>query len=283
MIKKQNICVTGNHQKPIVTDLYFTHDTIKKPLVIFCHGYKGFKDWGPWPLVAETFAKQGCFFVSFNFSHNGGTPEQPIDFPDLEAFGQNNFIKELDDLDAIITWILNNNSYKHHIDSENITLIGHSRGGGIVTIKAAENPLIKNVVSWAGVSDYQARFPDGDVLEMWRKNGVAYIENSRTKQQMPHYYQFYTNFMENKTRLSIKLACKKLGKNHLIIHGTEDETVSVHEAKALQKWNPESVLKIITGANHTFNATHPYKESALTENLKKVVNTTLEFIKNADR
>ena len=58
------------------------------PLIIFCHGYKGFKDWGAWNLMAEAFAKIGFCFIKFNFSHNGGTIEQPIDFPDLEAFWQ---------------------------------------------------------------------------------------------------------------------------------------------------------------------------------------------------
>ena len=72
---------SSHHTKPIVTDLFYKQNNTKKPLVIFCHGYKGFKDWGAWNLVAETFAKSECFFVKFNFSHNGGTAENPIDFP----------------------------------------------------------------------------------------------------------------------------------------------------------------------------------------------------------
>ena len=95
----QNIAVKGQHNKPIVTDLFFKQNTDKKPVVIFCHGYKGFKDWGAWNIMAEAFANAGLFFVKFNFSHNGGTLEQPIDFPDLEAFGNNTYTKELDDLE----------------------------------------------------------------------------------------------------------------------------------------------------------------------------------------
>ena len=62
--------VKSSH-KPIVYDTYFTNDGKAKPLVIFCHGYKGFKDWGPWHLVAKAFAEAGFFFLKFNFSHNG--------------------------------------------------------------------------------------------------------------------------------------------------------------------------------------------------------------------
>ena len=83
----KNIIVEGKHQKPIVTDVFYQENLNPKKVVIFCHGYKGFKDWGAWNLMAETFANAGFFFIKFNFSHNGGTVEQPIDFPDLEAFG----------------------------------------------------------------------------------------------------------------------------------------------------------------------------------------------------
>ena len=40
-------------------------------IVIFIHGFMGFKDWGAWHLMAKVFAKAGFFFVKFNFSHNG--------------------------------------------------------------------------------------------------------------------------------------------------------------------------------------------------------------------
>ena len=48
--------------------------------------------------MADRFADAGFVFVKFNLSHNGTTIEHPIDFVDLEAFGNNNFAKELDDL-----------------------------------------------------------------------------------------------------------------------------------------------------------------------------------------
>ena len=67
------------------------------------------------------------FFVKFNFSHNGGTTDNPIDFPDLKAFADNNYTKELLDLDDILNFILSENSqFKNEIDSSNISLIGHS-------------------------------------------------------------------------------------------------------------------------------------------------------------
>ena len=78
-------------KRPIVYDIYYKENQESElPTVLFCHGYKGFKDWGAWDLVAKAFAEAGFFFVKFNFSHNGGTVEQPIDFQDLKAFSDNN-------------------------------------------------------------------------------------------------------------------------------------------------------------------------------------------------
>lgn len=94
-----NKVLTRPAKKPMVYDVFFIPSQKPKPVIIFCHGYKGFKDWGAWNLVAKAFAKAGFFFLKFNFSHNGGTIEDPIDFPDLEAFAQNNFSKELEDLE----------------------------------------------------------------------------------------------------------------------------------------------------------------------------------------
>jgi len=279
MQKKQNLIVKSkHHNKPILTDLFYKKDAKKKPIVIFCHGYKGYKDWGAWNIAAEEFSKSNLFFVKFNFSHNGGTLDNPIDFPDLEAFGNNNFTIELDDLEDVIDWVLNNSDFKDEIDTQNITLIGHSRGGGIVTLKASENKKITNVISWAGVSDYGARFPTGEVLETWEKAGVSYVENARTKQQMPHYFQFYKNFINNEERLTIKNAVLKLKIPHLIIHGENDEVVPLKEAKNLHSWNPTSRLIVIEKMNHPLGCTQPWEDKKMPVYLEKAVKESINFI-----
>lgn len=275
----RNIQIPGRHGKDILADLFFEENGTKKEVVLFCHGYKGYKDWGAWNLVAEEFAREGFFFVKMNFSHNGGTIEQPIDFPDLEAFGNNNFIKELDDLETVIDWISTDGSFEKEIDMNQLALIGHSRGGGIVLLKAHEDKRVSKVVTWAGVSDFGSRFPEGEVLTQWEKSGVAYVHNGRTKQEMPHYFQFFTTFKENEERLTIKTAVSNLEIPFLIVHGDQDETVAIVEAQNLNRWNGESQLRIIPGANHTFGSSQPWIEKTLPTHLKAAVSQTLEFLK----
>ena len=280
VIEEINKVIKEAHKLPIVLDVFYNSTVKQAPLIIFCHGYKGFKDWGAWGVLAKTFAVSGIAVLKFNFSHNGGTVNQPIDFPDLEAFGHNNYTKELDDLDRVLNWV--ELTYRKHcsIDTTNIILVGHSRGGGIATLKAAEDTRVKKLVSLAGVSDFKSRFPHGSDLDTWKSTGVQLVANGRTKQQMPHYYQFYENFMANESRLTIQAAVKNLNLPHLIIHGDADTTVDIKEALALHKWNPESQLLIIEGANHIFGSHHPWTFLNLPPYLQQSHSKITSFINN---
>ncbi|ANW97093.1 alpha/beta hydrolase [Wenyingzhuangia fucanilytica] len=277
MVQK-NIQISGKHQKPILTDFHYTKNKVQKPVVIFCHGYKGYKDWGAWNLMATEFAKQGFFFAKFSFAFNGGTVEQPIDFPDLKAFGKNTLTKELDDLEVVLDEITKNPSFAEEINVDDITLIGHSRGGGIVTLKASEDRRVKNIISWAGVSDFEMRFPTGAKLFWWKLRGVAYIKNARTKQKMPHYISFYNDFVQNKERLNIQKAVKNLKANHLLIHGTTDVVVKPEESKNVKNWNPKSELVWIENMNHALGCSQPYTDKEMPKDLQQVVQKSIAFI-----
>lgn len=279
MIISKNLLLNRKGEKTIVYDVFYKANNTPKPIVIFCHGYKGYKDWGAWNLVAERFAEEGYFFLKFNFSHNGGTVQNPIDFPDLEAFAQNNFSKELGDLETVINFISSTNNFENELNSNAISLIAHSRGAGIILIKATEETKIKNVITWAGVSDFKVRFQVGSShFNDWKEKGITYIENSRTKQQMPHYFQFFQDFEANENRLTIKLAVQKLNVPFLIVQGSEDPTVIETEARLMHKWNPKSKLEIIENGDHSFGTNHPWKESELPKDLQNVVEKSISFL-----
>lgn len=278
MIHK-NLILHRKHQKPIVWDAFFNKNGEQKPLVVFCHGYKGFKDWGPWNLVAEQFSKANLFFVKFNFSHNGGTAENPIDFPDLEAFAENNYSKELNDLGDFLNFLMSEkNELLKEINPNNVTLIGHSRGGGISILKASNDTRIKKLITWASVSNFSNRTATIGNLKAWREEGVKYVLNSRTQQQMPHNYQFYEDFKTHEKQLNIEAATKKIKIPQLIIHGIDDSSVSFKEAEALHKWNINSQLIGIENSNHVFNGQHPWNNLVLPTALETVVSSSISFI-----
>ena len=275
---KKNITLERGHQKPILIDTFYSEEKTNQPIVIFCHGYKGFKDWGAWNQMAKCFADSGYCFVKFNFSHNGGTINDPIDFPDLEAFGNNNYSKELDDLNDVIDWVQSHFKNNPSINTNKINLIGHSRGGGIALLKSSEDKRITKLITLASVSDFGSRFGTLEEITTWKTDGVKHITNGRTKQQMPHYYQFFEDFKTNEERLHIATATKKINIPILIIHGDKDTSVNINEAKNIHRWSTDSKLKVIKGADHVFNTSHPWEKDELSNELKSVVLNIINFI-----
>ena len=94
--KELNKVLKGADNTPFLLDVIFKSNKKKKPVVIFSHGFKGFKDWGSFNQIANIFAEKEVVFIKYNFSHNGTTLDNPMHFDDLESFSQNNYTKELD-------------------------------------------------------------------------------------------------------------------------------------------------------------------------------------------
>lgn len=276
----KNHIIPGSAQRPILLDAAWETTGTSKPVIVFAHGFKGFKDWGHFNQVMDYFVARGFVFVKFNFSHNGGTVDQPIDFPDLEAFGNNNYSKELHDLGCVLDWVEQTDQIPEaEIDREQLYLIGHSRGGGITILKAASDARVRKLVTWAAVSDFESRLPQD--LATWKREGVIYVENARTHQQMPMYYQVVEDLRNNKTALNIEEAERSLTIPHLIVHGSADEAVAVDEAHQLKQWNPEAWLQVIDGAGHTFGAKHPYEEVQFPAYVQGVLELTDQFFRGS--
>lgn len=271
-----------HHNKPIVCDVRYLPSQQRQPVVIFIHGFKGFKDWGHWNLIADQIAQAGYIFIKINLSHNGTTLDKPLDFADLEAFSDNTYSLELEDVKHVIDYLQSTACTIPNMDLKNTFLIGHSRGGGIALISAFEDERIKGVVTWASVSDYEKRWPE-DVLAQWKKEGVHYVYNGRTKQNMPMKYAIVEDFLAHKERLNIKNAVAQLKKPALFIHGSDDPTVDLTEAKNLESWSATGRLVVIEKANHVFNGKHPYEEKELPVESQKLVKNTLSFLEQNSR
>ncbi|PWN63609.1 alpha/beta hydrolase [Chryseobacterium phosphatilyticum] len=270
---EKNIKLENPETRSFLADSFYIENNEKRPLIIFVHGYKGYKDWGAWNVMAKKFAKAGFFFVKFNFSHNGTTIEDPFNFGDLEAFGNNNYSKELSDLGFVIDHFITD----PHVDPEKVILIGHSRGGGISIIKTFEDERINGLITLASV-DTLERFPTGNAFENWKNSGVYFVLNGRTKQEMPHYYQFYENYEQNEHRFDVERATEMAKAHVLVIHGTDDEAVEVKQAEHLHILNPNSELFLIENANHTFGAKEPWTEEELPKDLNAVTEKCIDFI-----
>jgi uncharacterized protein len=275
---RENFILEGKHGKPITADIYQPDAPGIFPVVIFSHGFKGFKNWGPFSHIANLFAKDGFTFVKINFAFNGTTPETPNHFTDLDAFGQNNFSKELDDLEVTIDWI-EKNATTMNVDANRIYLIGHSRGGGISLIKAFEDSRVKKVAAWASVAGFNRHISRQDIRN-WKNTGVHYVENARTKQMMPLFIQLYHDFIKNHRRFNISKIASNINKPILFTHAVDDDTIPIAQIVEFQEFNPLNIkLLQINSGGHTFDAVHPFELSELPNAFQLVVNETLDFFK----
>tara|TARA_R110000868_G_scaffold210636_1_gene460709 strand:+ start:710 stop:1567 length:858 start_codon:yes stop_codon:yes gene_type:complete len=281
--QKHNLVYKGANNRSSLLDVIYPKSDAEIPIVLFAHGFKGFKDWGHFPLIADELAKAGFCVIKFNFSHNGGTVKEPIDFPDLQSFAVNSYWKELTDLSKLLEWIKHfdfKNELEQQVAKNEINLIGHSRGGGIAICAAAQFPAINKVVTWSAVADFVKRLPSESELKKWEKEGVRYIVNTRTKQKMPMNYSFVEELYNFQDKLSIENAVRNMTQPLLIIHGTNDEAVAVSAAKQLNNWNPQSELKLIEGSGHTYGGKHPWEEKDLPEHTKQLLDATIQFLKH---
>jgi pimeloyl-ACP methyl ester carboxylesterase len=277
-----NKSLIGTSGREFGFDLYLPDHDLNQELrscIIFVHGFKGFKEWGHWHNIAEEFSKMGFAFLKFNFSHNGVSVDNPIEFIDLEAFGCNNFSIELEDTQTVLNWLLENaDLYK--IDQSKISIIGHSRGGPIAILTAERESRISSVITWAAVHELDYAWQDVEKLEQWKLNGVIYSSNARTGQEMPLYYQIYEDFIKHQDLFCIKTALSRLNKPLLIIHGTKDPAVSTSSAEYLKKYAKNAQLNWIDGADHVFGGKHPFPENQeLPEHSQELVKNCLQFLK----
>ena len=173
--------------------------------VLFLHGYKGYMDWGAWALVGDHFAARGWRFLRLNFSHNGTSPLSPSDFTDLEAFAANTYSRELEEAIDVLRALRTPGSTEESRQAATapLTIIGHSRGGGIACLAAAEAdrefreqglPGVDSLVTWAAVADFGSRFPVGEELDTWKATGRREIINHRTRQRLHHNWSFHEDF-----------------------------------------------------------------------------------------
>ena len=240
-------------------------------LIIFVHGFMGFKDWGAWYLVQDFFTNKGYAFCKFNLSHNGGTVENGIDFPDELSFGKNTYSMEVDDIGHLTKKIIT-----YFTEVPTIHLIGHSRGGATALL-AARTIGASTLSLWASIASIAARFPTNDELKKWEEEGIRYIQNSRTQQKLPQNFSLYTDFIKNQEKLDLERACKKLEIAVSIFHGEQDNSVDPSEGVLLAGWTTTEI-SMIKDTDHVFGSKHPWVENELPKKLDELCKKTHAFL-----
>lgn len=260
---------------PIHIDVRAAGRTSARPAVVIIHGFKGFKDWGFFPPLAERIARAGMTALTFNVSGSGvdaaGAPSHP------DRFARNTYEAELRDTATVIQALLDGEL--ETASPSTLGLVGHSRGGGIALLHAVGDAQVHGLVTWAAISRIDRWDPE--THRRWREDGHLEVINARTGQRIPVGTALLDEVESAGEHLDIERAAQRLDIPWLVVHGTGDESVPVAEGERLARLGgPEITTWLpVEGAGHTFGAGHPWKPPVPDAEL--VFDATLQFLASA--
>ena len=218
-----------------------------KALFIVVHGFKGFKDWGFFPWIAECLVRGKLAVCRFNMSRSG-IGDDPESFGRLDLFADDTYSVQLADLRTVVRYA------QSHVALPTF-LLGHSRGGGIALLGARDVPHLRGVVTWSAIA--HADRWDDETKAQWRRDGFMDVINTRTKQVMRMSTRILDDYEAHRRRLDILAAARSLHAPLLLIHGGRDESVPVEESAEIMDASADASRVILGNATHTYNAIHP--------------------------
>ncbi len=258
----------------LLIDVRSTEREVPSPAVIIVHGFKGFKDWGAFPFMAERLARAGFSAVSVNLSGSGYDDNGEFVWPD--RFGHNSFSAEQYDLDRVLDAL--DRGELSVAPPSHVILLGHSRGGGAAILAAARLARINALITWAAIATVR-RWPPAD-MERWRERGQIDVLNTRTGVTSPMFLETLEDIEANAAgSLDIEAAAARITVPWFLVHGDSDTTVPIQEADRLARAaEPRSTVERYTvpGGNHTFGVVHPYQGAPVA--LELVFDRTVRFL-----
>ena len=229
-------------------------DTLReKPVVIICHSFMAFKDWGFFPYIAEQIARAGFVSVIFNFSLNGVVGDEPR-ITDFEKFERNTISREISDLGVVIDAVAVGQIGAGIIRRDKIFLLGHSRGSGIAILRTADDKRIRGFVSLGTVGKFQ-RWTSHQ-KKIWRELGYLPLAKDSSTSPLRLGIDFLNDIEINTEKWDTKNVASKINVPWLIIHGLKDITVSPAEAQIMYDASNKATttLVMLEKTGHLFNA-----------------------------
>jgi uncharacterized protein len=277
MPSKLNIAIPAAKGDTIYLDLHVPSGPGPFPIAAFCHGFKGFKDWGYFPFLYKAFNPAGIAIATFNFSLNGVGKGSSTEFTQLDNFARNTVSIELQEIKMVIDWV-SANADEFNLNQNDVSLVGHSRGAAEAIVYSTGDKRIKRTIAWAPISEFGLMFRDTD-LKKWEREGKILIPNARTKQEMPLNYSYWQDLKDHEQGFDIVRAASVLEKPLLLLHGANDTSVTAENSGKIYEKCTHAIYLPIQNADHTFNAGHPFEETAsFPKALVDALENTIEFI-----
>ena len=247
-------------------DLY-TRPGEKRPgIVVLCHGFKGYRDWGFFPFVAGRLTEVGLTALAIDFSFNGTFPP-PKDgvlsllermrtpYVRADLFRRNTIRRERSDLETVLRAIARD-GLGGRIDSASpVGLFGHSRGAVVATLTARENDAVAALCTWS-CPVHPDHFTAAQKAR-WRQSGEYAFTDARDGTRLALSTDYLDDLEAHRDAYDVLRRVADLQTPHLIVHGEADLVVRVGEARALHEAEKELHDKrlLIIRTGHTFGVT----------------------------
>ncbi len=228
-------------------------------MVLFAHGFKGYKDYGFIPVLGDRLAQAGCLVHRFNFSHSGmGEGIETFEHPEL--FEEDTWNKQVEDL-TILMQAVREGKLPETPTNLPIVLLGHSRGGVSCLLAAGRifrdglEPTPAAVCTMStpheacslGPGDQQALLAEGRLRS----------PSSRTGQNLYVGQGWLREQLEQPEEHDVVELCGYITCPVLTVHGTLDPTVPYSSADRLAGACPDGVSALVEGADHVYNTKNP--------------------------
>jgi dipeptidyl aminopeptidase/acylaminoacyl peptidase len=239
----------------------------KVPGIMMLHGFTGNKSEAHrlFVQVARKLCEAGFMVLRFDFRGSGDSDGE---FENLTV------MNEVSDAEMALSFLLR----QRKVDKEKVGVIGLSMGGRVAAILASKDERIKFVVLYsAALGPLRKRFLGFIKPEQWQLlNSGESIEIHDPNVSSGWYLK--KEFFETVDYIVPFEVMNKISVPVLIIHGDQDPTIPVEEAKKgydiIKNINSKNELYIVKGGDHTFSKK---------EHTKEVIEKTLEWLKSISK
>lgn len=214
----------------------------KVPVVIICHGFISSKTGQHRVFIqaARELCQGGFAVLRFDFSGCGDSTGE---------YKAVSVLRQLEETKRVVDFV----AQHPDIDDRNIILLGHSLGGAIAAVAAANDDRIHKLILLSPVA---APFKDivkivgEDLYEQCQKNGVADFEGFQLGQQ----------FFASLANLHPLQQAGLFKGDVLIIHGSGDietplENAGLYYHVFKRRGRNHCELQVVEGADHTYSST----------------------------
>jgi pimeloyl-ACP methyl ester carboxylesterase len=253
--------IEGSAGEPIIGN---AHLSVTQPagVVLVAHGFKGYKDYGMFPRIAETLAGRGFIAHRFNFSHSGMTDAiETFERPDL--FERDTWNKQVFDLLAVIDAVDHGALEGRGLPC---VLFGHSRGGVSSLLTAGRHADDLRLARLAGVVTVAAPSScnplSDEEADKLLDEGFLVSPSARTGQALRLGKAFLTEQREDPGGHDLLALAGRIICPVLVAHGGKDPTVPAGCADRIAASCGRPTVKIVAGGDHVFNTPNPLAPEA---------------------